>query len=162
MKYALMALKKYAVFSGRSRRSEYWYFILFSTIISFILTFVDLIISQGTQMNFVVFQALFGLFVVIPGLAVLVRRLHDIGKSGWWMLILLIPIGGYILLLVWLATNSQPGVNQYGPNPKESNQTSTQANTLPIENNFTRPTSPIVSASVNDITPPTTPTSNLS
>ncbi len=91
----------YANFSGRARRSEYWYFVLFSLIIS-LIPIVNLIV---------------GLISFIPGIAVCVRRLHDIGKSGWWLLLCLIPIVN-LILLVWYCTDSQPGENQWGANPK--------------------------------------------
>ncbi|MBQ3189037.1 MAG: DUF805 domain-containing protein [Bacteroidaceae bacterium] len=92
----------YANFSGRARRSEYWYFVLFSLIIG-LIPIVNLIV---------------GLISIIPGIAVCVRRLHDIGKSGWWLLLGFIPIAGPIVLLVWFCTDSQPGENQWGANPK--------------------------------------------
>ena len=91
----------YANFSGRARRSEYWYFVLFSLIIG-LIPIVNLIV---------------GLISIIPGIAVCVRRLHDIGKSGWWLLLCLIPIIN-LILLVWYCTDSQPGENQWGANPK--------------------------------------------
>ena len=91
----------YANFSGRARRSEYWYFVLFSLIIS-LIPIVNLIV---------------GLISIIPGIAVCIRRLHDIGKSGWWLLLCLIPIVN-LILLVWYCTDSQPGENQWGANPK--------------------------------------------
>ena len=91
----------YANFSGRARRSEYWYFVLFSLIIG-LIPIVNLIV---------------GLISIIPGIAVCVRRLHDIGKSGWWLLLCLIPVVN-LILLVWYCTDSQPGENQWGANPK--------------------------------------------
>ncbi|MBE6293284.1 MAG: DUF805 domain-containing protein [Bacteroidales bacterium] len=91
----------YANFSGRARRSEYWYFVLFSLIIG-LIPIVNLIV---------------GLISIIPSIAVCVRRLHDIGKSGWWLLLCLIPIVN-LILLVWYCTDSQPGENQWGANPK--------------------------------------------
>ena len=96
-----IVFSNYANFSGRARRSEYWYFVLFSLIIS-LIPIVNLIV---------------GLISIIPGIAVCVRRLHDIGKSGWWLLLCLIPIVN-LILLVWYCTDSQPGENQWGANPK--------------------------------------------
>lgn len=156
MNYFVMALKKYAVFSGRSRRAEYWYFILFSTIITFIVTFIDIAVSTGTGLDIQLLGTLYGLAVVLPSLGVLVRRLHDTGRSGWYVFISIIPVIGTIMLIVWLATDSQSGMNQYGPNPKEANSSANPSatNGLPVENNFTQPTS--------TATPPSTPTSNLS
>ncbi len=162
MNYFVMALKKYAVFSGRSRRAEYWYFILFSTIITFIVTFIDIAVSTGTGLDIQLLGTLYGLAVVLPSLGVLVRRLHDTGRSGWYVFISIIPVIGMIVLLVWLATDSQSGMNQYGPNPKEANSSANPSatNGLPVENNFTQPT--IASAPSATSTPPSTPTSNLS
>ena len=102
MKYFLYCLQHYADFNGRARRSEYWYFALFNLIISFVIGFTFGVIA-----------------VFIPGLAVSVRRLHDIGRSGWWLLLSLIPLVGSIILIIWCCFDSQPGANQYGSNPKE-------------------------------------------
>lgn len=98
----------YAKFSGRARRSEYWYFCLFNIVVSGILGYLLPSIS-----------GIYSLAVLIPGLAVSWRRLHDIGKAGGWYFICLVPLVGWILLLVWMCKDSQPGENQYGPNPKE-------------------------------------------
>jgi len=113
MNYYMDVLKKYAVFTGRASRAEYWYFILFNLIIGIVLSLVGRLIHDGGILG-----GLYSLAVFIPGLAVLFRRLHDIGKSGWWIFILLIPLVGVIWFLVLLATDSGPGDNQYGPNPK--------------------------------------------
>jgi uncharacterized membrane protein YhaH (DUF805 family) len=106
------ALSRYATFSGRARRSEYWFFYLSIIIASMVAAVIDLIIGMQV-LEWIVLAGTF-----IPNLAVASRRLHDIGKSGWWQLIVLIPIVGWILIIVWLATDSTPGSNQYGPNPK--------------------------------------------
>ena len=110
---------KYATFSGRARRSEYWYFVLFNLIISAMLS-IGVNITANSSFNWVLQGAsgLFSLAVLIPGLAVAWRRLHDIGKSGAWYLLNLIPLVGSIILLVWCCQDSQPGDNMYGPNPK--------------------------------------------
>ena len=113
--YFLDAFRKYAVFQGRSRRKEYWYFVLFTFIIGVCLEVLDFVFFKNL---FVPFAIIYDLAVFIPSLAVTVRRLHDIGKSGWWYLIFLIPIIGAILWIVYLATDSIPGDNQYGTNPK--------------------------------------------
>ena len=120
MHYYLSVLKKYAVFSGRAQRAEYWYFFLFSIIISFVLGIIDGVIGfgVGTIMGMGILSGIYSLAVLIPGLAVSVRRLHDIGKSGWMLLILLIPLIGIIWLLILFVINSDPGENKYGPNPK--------------------------------------------
>jgi uncharacterized membrane protein YhaH (DUF805 family) len=112
-------LSKYVDFSGRARRSEYWYFALFSFFVSLATSIVDAIIgtdydgaTSGGLVSTVASLALF-----LPSLAVGVRRLHDTGRSGWWILIGIIPIIGWILLIVWFCTDSEAD-NQYGPNPK--------------------------------------------
>lgn len=108
--------KKYAVFTGRARRKEYWTFYLFNVLIGMAIGFVmGLFLSAGSAR---IVSNLFGLAALLPGLAVGARRLHDIGKCGWWMLIALIPIVGPILLIVFFCRDSQPGDNAYGANPK--------------------------------------------
>jgi uncharacterized membrane protein YhaH (DUF805 family) len=114
MHYYFEVLKKYAVFSGRARRKEYWMFILFNIIISFI---IGLLIAFVEALFFLPY--LYTLAILIPSIAVMVRRLHDTNRSGWWWFIAFIPIIGTIILIVFLAQDSQPGENQYGPNPKE-------------------------------------------
>ncbi len=119
MNWFLLALKKYAVFTGRSRRSEYWYFVLFYFLICIVLAIVDTMTgTMSAQYGMGVLGSLFALAMVIPSIAVGVRRLHDIGKSGWWQLIALIPILGWVVLLVWAVTEGHAGSNEYGPNPK--------------------------------------------
>ena len=118
-----MVLKRYAQFSGRSRRKEYWMFTLINVIISlaiYAVSFATLSHSTMTSGILVVVFFIYSLLVLVPGLAVAVRRLHDIGKSGWMLLIGLIPIVGGIILLVWAVSDSQPGDNLYGPNPKSA------------------------------------------
>lgn len=107
MNYYIKVLQNYANFNGRARRSEYWYFVLFNFIISLVLGFV------GVAVNFEFLGNIYSLAVLIPSLAVAVRRMHDVGKSGWFILI---PI--YNLILA--CTDSQQGANEYGPNPKEA------------------------------------------
>ncbi len=116
MQWFMEALRKYADFSGRSRRKEYWFFVLFYLIIYLVLAIVDTVIlgSEGIGL----LTTLFALAMLIPGIAVSVRRLHDTGRSGWWILIGFIPLIGVIVLLVFYFQDSQPGQNDYGPNPK--------------------------------------------
>ncbi len=113
MDWYLAVLKKYAVFSGRARRKEYWMYLLISFVISLSLGFVDKLL--GTAF----FSIAYGLAVFIPGFAVTVRRLHDTGRSGWWILIGFIPFIGLIVLLVFTATDGDKGSNEYGSNPKQ-------------------------------------------
>jgi uncharacterized membrane protein YhaH (DUF805 family) len=119
MNWYLEVLRKYAVFDGRARRKEYWYFFLINTVISIFLAFIDSFtgtISEDVGIGLL--DGLYALAVLIPGTAVTVRRLHDTDRSGWWILIGLIPVIGGIALLVFMVLDSTPGDNQYGPNPK--------------------------------------------
>ena len=118
MSWYLEVLKKYAVFSGRARRKEYWMFFLINLLISAVLIAIDSLIGTFSQTGFGLLQGLYSLAVLIPSIAVTVRRLHDTGRTGWWILIGLIPVIGGIVLLIFMLLDSQPGVNQYGPNPK--------------------------------------------
>jgi len=120
MNWYLDVLKKYAVFSGRARRKEYWYFYLFNTIIEVALMLVDYMIGwYSIEGGIGVLSAIYVLGIMIPGIAVSIRRLHDTGRSGWWLLIGLIPFIGAIVLLVFMVQDSKQGENEYGPNPKE-------------------------------------------
>ena len=111
--------KKYACFSGRARRQEYWLFALFNFIAGIIIGVIAGVLVSVTNVTaFAYLGSIYNLAVLIPGLAVLFRRLHDIGKSGWWWLLAFIPIIGWIVLIVFCCLDSQPGDNQYGPNPK--------------------------------------------
>src|ERR1700739_174397 len=132
MKYYIAVLKKYAVFTGRASRSEYWFFTLFSFIFSMIASIIDKMLGTrvdydesynaaygyaSTSVHFGYIQLVYCIAVFMPALAVLVRRLHDTGKSGWYILLLFLPIIGWIWILVLLCTDSQEGENQYGPHP---------------------------------------------
>ena len=121
MSWYLQALKKYAVFSGRSRRMEYWYFVLFNIIVSIVLGTIDALLGTlGSGMGVGLLSGIYGLAILIPSLAVTVRRLHDTDRSGWWILIALVPLIGTIVILVFALLEGTPGSNQYGPNPKET------------------------------------------
>jgi uncharacterized membrane protein YhaH (DUF805 family) len=113
MKWYITVWRKYADFSGRARRKEYWMFTLFNFIITMVLTVLVLIPFVGF-----ILMGLYGLALIIPALAVTVRRLHDLGKSGWWYFITFIPLIGGIWLFVLTCLNGQAGANQYGPDPK--------------------------------------------
>ena len=120
MSWYLEALKKYAVFSGRSRRKEYWYFVLFNIIVAIVLAGIDALLGTFNFTSSIgLLSGIYGLAVIIPSLAVTVRRLHDIDRSGWWIFINLIPLLGAIVLLVFAVSEGTPGNNRYGPNPKE-------------------------------------------
>ena len=123
MNWYLKVLSQWADFNGRARRKEYWMFFLFNVIFAALASLIDY--SAGTA-NFVsgsgLFQNIYSLLVLVPGLAVAVRRLHDVGKSGWMLLLALIPPIGAIWLLVLMATDSKEGANKWGENPKEISQ----------------------------------------
>ncbi len=114
MEWYLKVLRQYADFNGRARRKEFWMFVLFNLIFAIVANVLDYMF--GTDY---IFGGIYGLAMLIPGLAVSVRRLHDVGKSGWMLLVGLIPVIGGIWLLVLSVMDSQPGTNQYGDNPKE-------------------------------------------
>lgn len=118
MNWYLEVLKKYAVFSGRARRTEFWMFTLVNIAVSMLLAFVDNSFGMTVSYGVGMLSSLYGLAVLIPSLAVAVRRLHDTGRSGWWWLISLVPLIGAVVLLIFAAQDSQPGSNKYGPNPK--------------------------------------------
>lgn len=113
MNWYLDAFKNYATFSGRARRKAYWMFVLFWFIAAIIVGILDNVLGTNGILG-----GLYVLGTLLPYLALSIRRLHDIGKSGWWFFIQLVPLIGGIWLLVLYVTDSQPGENAYGPNPK--------------------------------------------
>lgn len=115
MQWYLAVLKNYADFSGRARRTEYWMFGLVNFAITLVFYVLAFVAHSGF---FILLVALYGLAVLLPSLAVLVRRLHDIGMSGWWILIGLVPIVGSIVLLVFTVLPGNRGPNRYGDDPK--------------------------------------------
>ena len=118
MKRYIEVMRKYAVFSGRAQRQEYWMFVLFNVIIVLFLGIIDEMADSDFESSRSTLTTLYVLATLIPFLAVGVRRLHDTGRSGWWMLIGVIPIIGAIVLLIFIIQDSQLMDNQYGPNPK--------------------------------------------
>jgi uncharacterized membrane protein YhaH (DUF805 family) len=102
---------KYATFTGRAPRSEYWYFVLFQVIVSLIAG----VISAEVELNLI--STLVEVLLFLPGLAVGVRRLHDIDKSGWWLLLGLVPIIGWVFIIIWACTKGTLGPNRFGPDP---------------------------------------------
>ena len=109
--------RKYVDFNGRADRSEYWWFALFTFIVSAVLSTLQML--SGLSL-FSFLSGIFGLGTILPSLAVAARRMHDIGKSGWWILICLIPVLGWIWYIVLAATPSQQGPNQYGLQPVDT------------------------------------------
>ena len=119
MNWYLEVLKKYADFNGRARRKEYWMFFLFNVIISIVLLIVDGILGTSAVPGTMgLLGVIYLLALLVPGIAVAIRRLHDTGRSGWWILIGLVPFVGGIILIVFLVQDSTPGDNQFGRNPK--------------------------------------------
>jgi len=118
MSWYIKCLKNYVGFSGRARRKELWMFVLFNIIFSAVAGIIDYIIFQDS--NFKVIGTLYSLGVLLPSLAVSVRRLHDTNRVGWWIFLGLIPVVGTIILIVFYATNGQQGDNRFGPDPKAS------------------------------------------
>ena len=111
MSWYLAVLKKYAVFSGRARRKEYWMFFLFNLIIAFALGFVVGILGAVLHIDLSSVSLIYSLAILIPSIAVGVRRMHDTNRSGWW---LIVPIANLVFLLL----NGHPNDNDYGPDPK--------------------------------------------
>ncbi len=119
MNWYLKVLKNYVGFSGRARRKEYWMFVLFNIIALIIAMVLDRVLGLASeQYGYGPIYALYALAVLLPGLAVGVRRLHDTDKSGWWLLLALIPILGAIVLLVFFVIEGTHGDNRFGPDPK--------------------------------------------
>ena len=119
MNWYVDVLRKYAVFSGRARRKEYWFFVLFNLLIVAGLTLVDTFVGTYDPVREVgLLSGLYGIGVILPSVAVGARRLHDSGRTAWWLLIGLVPVIGAIVLLIFFVLDSQMGDNEYGPNPK--------------------------------------------
>jgi uncharacterized membrane protein YhaH (DUF805 family) len=116
--YKKVVFENYANFSGRARRSEHWYFYLGSMIISILLGIIDGVFGYKIEnLNLGIIGLLYSLLILIPSLAVSVRRLHDVGKSGWFLLVILTCIGVFWILYLFCIDGDQ-GTNEYGPNPK--------------------------------------------
>lgn len=115
MNWYLEAFKKYAVFQGRAGRKDYWFFVLFNIVVSMVLGYIDRLTGTfvaGT--GFGILSAIYTLAVIIPGIAVSVRRLHDTGRSGWWFLVTIVPILGFFVFLYFMVLDSDQEANKYG------------------------------------------------
>ncbi|CAA0224312.1 DUF805 domain-containing protein [Tenacibaculum maritimum] len=115
MNWYLKVLRQYSDFNGRARRQEFWMFALFNFI------FASIAIAIDYALGFIGFSPIYGIYslgVLIPNIALSIRRLHDIGKSGWLLLLAFIPLIGGIYLLILFATNGDSGNNEYGADPK--------------------------------------------
>ena len=119
MNWYLQVLQKYAVFSGRARRMEYWMFVLFNILISIGLGIIDGIMGLTVGVVGIgLLGTIYALAMIIPSIAVGVRRLHDTDRTGWWCLIGFVPLIGAIVLLIFFVLDSTPGSNRFGANPK--------------------------------------------
>ncbi|MGH8072565.1 MAG: DUF805 domain-containing protein [Lysobacter sp.] len=118
MDWYLKVLKNYVGFEGRARRKEYWMFALFNLIVSIVLAVIDGIGGFMTESGIGMLGLLYTLAVLLPSIAVGVRRLHDIDKSGWWLLLIFIPLIGAIVLLVFAVMEGTRGSNRFGEDPK--------------------------------------------
>lgn len=113
--YLKVVRDNYTNFTGRARRQEYWMFAFINLIIILILNTIDRVVFSA---DMAILSSVYLLAILIPGIAVAVRRLHDTDRSGWWALLGLIPIVGTIILIVMMCIDSTPGINRFGPNPK--------------------------------------------
>jgi uncharacterized membrane protein YhaH (DUF805 family) len=111
MEWYIKGLKNYAVFTGRASRQEYWMFVLFNIIISVGLTFLGTMLNSVTKTDQTILSNVYSLAVLVPGIAVAIRRMHDTNRSGWWCIV---PIMG----LIYAIEAGQPGPNKYGNDPK--------------------------------------------
>jgi uncharacterized membrane protein YhaH (DUF805 family) len=125
MNYFLAAMRKYAVFQGRSSRSEFWWFLLFSILISVVAAVLDRAFGTAAGSSWL-FLDIVQLVLLLPGLGVTIRRLHDIDRTGWWYLIGLTGIG-IIVLLVFYCQRGAPGPNRFGPEPTETSTLAPQS-----------------------------------
>ena len=112
--------QKYFDFSSRSIRSEYWWWTLFVFIASIVLGMIDGLFGLLGPLGLGPFGALFSIATLVPGLALSVRRLHDVNRSGWWLLLLLVPLIGALIILFWAVSKGDEGPNDYGPNPLDA------------------------------------------
>ena len=119
MKWFMFGLKNYANFQGRASRSQFWWFVLFAAIFYWVAAIIDGILGTPGCMYGGIIAGLYSLAILIPSIAVAVRRLHDTDRSAWNLLWWLLPVIGHIILIVFYVFDSTPGPNQYGPNPKE-------------------------------------------
>jgi uncharacterized membrane protein YhaH (DUF805 family) len=121
MHWYFAVLGKYATFAGRARRKEYWMFALINFVICVALGIVAMTMLGASQKSALMIDAVLGVYfllILLPSIAVTVRRLHDTGRSGWWFWIQLVPLVGPVVLFVFTVLDSTPGSNPYGPSPK--------------------------------------------
>ncbi|ROP58112.1 uncharacterized membrane protein YhaH (DUF805 family) [Enterobacter sp. BIGb0383] len=118
MDWYLSVIRNYIGFTGRARRKEFWMFILVSAILAAVLSIVDKILGWQLGDGQGILATIYSLLVFVPSLAVHFRRLHDTDRSAWWLLLMLIPIVGWIALIVFNCQSGTPGDNRFGPDPK--------------------------------------------
>lgn len=118
MNFYLDVWKNYFNFSDRATRQQYWMFVLFNVIIGIILGFIDGILGAVNDLGIGLLGGIYSLAILIPSIAVTVRRLHDMGRSGWWLLLWLIPLVGVIVIFIFTLLDSEPTENQWGPSLK--------------------------------------------
>ena len=121
MEWYLKVISSYFDFNGRARRKEYWMFVLINSIISIVSFYLDNILGTTFAIGYGPIYIGYGLAVLIPSIAVAIRRLHDVGKSGWMYLLVILPIIGPIWLIILFVREGELGDNQFGPNPKNEN-----------------------------------------
>lgn len=119
------AFSRYAQFYGRSGRPEFWYWTLFTILGGIVASIVDAV-AFGWVQSVSPLSDLFGLITLVPGIAVSVRRLHDVDRSGWWFLLIFVPLIGMIVLIVWCIRQGTAGNNRFGPDPLEAGAVSPQ------------------------------------
>lgn len=110
--------EKYVEFNGRAQRAEFWWFILFIFVVSAILSLIDKALFEGVLADIGPLSAIFSLITLIPAIAVTARRLHDVNKSGWWQLLFILPVIGFLVILFWAVQKGTEGPNDFGPDPK--------------------------------------------
>ncbi|MAM62121.1 DUF805 domain-containing protein [Maritimibacter sp. UBA3975] len=110
--------EKYVEFNGRAQRAEFWWFVLFIFVVSAILSLIDAALFEGVLQDIGPLSAIFTLITLIPAIAVTARRLHDVGRSGWWQLLFLLPVIGFLVILFWAVQKGTDGPNDFGPDPK--------------------------------------------
>jgi uncharacterized membrane protein YhaH (DUF805 family) len=113
----LSVLRQYAVINGRTRRKTYWLFVLVNCVISALLAIVDTVLGLQISQDIGILSTIYSLALMIPGITVSVRRLHDTNRSGWWLLITFVPVIGWLLLLVFYCLKGSDGPNRYGADP---------------------------------------------
>lgn len=117
MQWYMKVLREFANFEGRARRTEYWMFVLFNALFTLVCVAIDTVVSVAAQYPLPILTLAYSLAMIVPSIAVVVRRLHDTDKSGWWFLISFVPFGN-IVLLVFMCLDGNPMPNAWGPSPK--------------------------------------------